>query len=119
MYRAREVDESAAPELYGMVRRLATQAGLPMPKVYLIPGEQLNAFATGRNLEHSAVAVTEGILRILNREELAGVIGHELAHIRNRDILIGTVAATIAGAISMISYDGAVGDDLWRRPQRR
>jgi len=86
-----------------MVRRLATQAGLLMPKVYLIAGEQPNAFATGRNPEDSAVAVTEGIMRILNREELAGVIGHELAHIRNRDILIGTVAATIAGAFSMIA----------------
>ena len=74
-----------------------------MPKVYLIAGEQPNAFATGRNPEHSAVAVTEGIMRILNREELAGVIGHELAHIRNRDILIGTVAATIAGVFSMIA----------------
>ena len=103
MYRAKEVNESAAPELYGLVRTLSTRARLPMPKVYLIPGDQPNAFATGRNPEHSAVAVTEGIMRILNREELAGVIGHELAHIRNRDILIGTVAATIAGAISMIA----------------
>lgn len=103
MYRAREVNESAAPELYGLVRRLATQAGLPMPKVYLIPGDQPNAFATGRNPEHAAVAITDGILRILNREELEGVIGHELAHIKNRDILIGTVAATIAGAISMLA----------------
>ncbi len=103
MYRAKEVNESAAPELYGLVRTLSTRARLPMPKVYLIPGDQPNAFATGRNPEHSAVAVTEGIKRILNREELEGVIGHELAHIRNRDILIGTVAATIAGAISMIA----------------
>lgn len=103
MYRAREVNESAAPELYGLVRRLATQAGLPMPIVYLIPGDQPNAFATGRNPEHAAVAITDGILRILNREELEGVIGHELAHIKNRDILIGTVAATIAGAISMLA----------------
>ncbi len=103
MYRAKEVNESAAPELYGLVRTLSTRARLPMPKVYLIPGDQPNAFATGRNPEHSAIAVTEGIKRILNREELEGVIGHELAHIRNRDILIGTVAATIAGAISMIA----------------
>ena len=102
MYRAKEVNEGA-PELYGLVRTLSTRARLPMPKVYLIPGEQPNAFATGRNSEHSAIAVTEGIKRILNREELEGVIGHELAHIRNRDILIGTVAATIAGAISMIA----------------
>ncbi|MFQ5709644.1 MAG: zinc metalloprotease HtpX [bacterium] len=103
MYRAKEVNESAMPELYGQVRTLSTRSRLPMPKVYLIPGDQPNAFATGRNPKHSAVAVTEGIMRILNREELAGVIGHELAHIRNRDILIGTVAATIAGAISMLA----------------
>lgn len=119
MYRAKEVNESAAPELYGLVRTLSTRARLPMPKVYLIPGDQPNAFATGRNPEHSAVAVTEGIKRILNREELEGVIGHELAHIRNRDILIGTVAATIARRHQHDSYDGAVGDDFWRRPQRR
>lgn len=103
MYHAQEVSEREAPELYGMVRNLATRARLPLPKVYLIPGEQPNAFATGRDPEHSAVAVTEGIMRILSRDELAGVIGHELAHIKNRDILIGTVAATIAGAISMIA----------------
>lgn len=101
MYNAQEV--SPASDLYTMVRTLATKAGLPMPKVYLIPGDQANAFATGRNPEHAAVAVTEGIMRILNRDELAGVIGHELAHIKNRDILIGTIAATIAGAISMIA----------------
>lgn len=101
MYNAQEVGPSS--ELYNMVRTLATKAGLPMPKVYLIPGEQPNVFATGRNPEHAAVAATEGIIRILNRDELAGVIGHELAHIKNRDILIGTIAATIAGAISMIA----------------
>jgi heat shock protein HtpX len=101
MYNAQEVSPSS--ELYATVRTLATKAGLPMPKVYLIPGEQPNAFATGRNPEHAAVAVTEGITRMLNRNELAGVIGHELAHIKNRDILIGTIAATIAGAISMIA----------------
>jgi heat shock protein HtpX len=103
MYGAREVREIEAPELHSMVRTLATRAGLPMPKLYIIPGEQPNAFATGRNPENSAVAVTEGIMRMLDREELAGVIGHELAHIKNRDILIGTVAATIAGAISMLA----------------
>lgn len=103
MYRAQEVSEHEQPALYSMVRSLATRANLPMPKVYIIPDEQPNAFATGRNPEHSAVAVTEGIMRILDREELAGVIGHELAHIKNRDILIGTIAATIAGAISMIA----------------
>jgi heat shock protein HtpX len=86
-----------------MVRTLATRAGLPMPKVYTIPNDQPNAFATGRDPNHAAVAVTEGIMRILNRDELSGVIGHELAHIKNRDILIGTVAATIAGAIAMLA----------------
>lgn len=101
MYSAQEASPSS--DLYAMVRTLATKAGLPMPKVYIIPGEKANAFATGRNPEHAAVAVTEGIMRILNRNELAGVIGHELAHIKNRDILIGTIAATIAGAISMVA----------------
>lgn len=103
MYGANEVTEREAPELHSMVRNLAMRAGLPMPKVYLIPNDQPNAFATGRNPENSAVAVTEGIRRILSRDELAGVIGHELAHIKHRDILIGTIAATIAGAISMIA----------------
>jgi heat shock protein HtpX len=104
MYGAHEVDERQAPELYNLVRRLASRAQLPMPKVYIIPSDQPNAFATGRNPEHSAVAVTEGIMRSLSREELEGVIGHELAHIKHRDILIGTVAATIAGAITMLAH---------------
>jgi heat shock protein HtpX len=104
MYNGREVSESQAPELYSMVRMLATRAGLPMPKVYVIAGDQPNAFATGRDPEHAAVAVTEGITRMLSREELSGVIGHELAHIKNRDILIGTIAATMAGAISMLAH---------------
>ena len=103
MYNAREATEREAPELYSMVRQLAQRAQLPMPKVYLIPGEQPNAFATGRNPEHAAVAATEGIMRMLSREELSGVMGHELAHIKNRDILIGTIAATAAGAISMLA----------------
>ncbi len=103
MYGARQVSEVEAPELFASVRRLATRAGLPMPKVYLINQDQPNAFATGRNPEHGAVAVTTGIMRILTREELEGVLGHELAHIRNRDILVGTVAATIAGAISYLA----------------
>jgi len=103
MYGANEVTEREAPDLYSMVRNLATRAQLPMPKVYIIPNDQPNAFATGRDPEHAAVAVTEGIQRILSRDELSGVIGHELAHIKNRDILIGTIAATIAGAISMIA----------------
>ena len=104
MYNAQEVSPSS--DLYSMVRSLATRANLPMPKVYLIPGEQPNAFATGRDPQHSAVAVTEGIQRMLSREELSGVIGHELAHIKNRDILTGTIAATLAGAISMIAQMG-------------
>lgn len=101
MYHAQEASPSS--ELYSMVRTLATRANLPMPKVYIIPEAQPNAFATGRNPEHAAVAATEGIMRLLSREELSGVIGHELAHIKNRDILIGTIAATIAGAISMLA----------------
>lgn len=103
MYGARAVTESEAPELYGTVRRLAQRAQLPMPKVYVMDEDQPNAFATGRNPEHGVVAVTTGIMRILSREELEGVIAHELAHIRNRDILVGTVAASIAGAISYLA----------------
>jgi len=104
MYRAQEVTEAEAPELFGIVRRLVQKAGMPMPKVYIIQQDQPNAFATGRNPQHAAVAVTTGIMHILSREELQGVIGHELSHIKNRDILIGTVAATIAGAISYLAY---------------
>ena len=104
MYRAREITESEAPELYGIVRRLVQKGGLPMPKVYIIHQDQPNAFATGRNPHHAAVAVTTGIMHILSREELQGVIGHELAHIKHRDILISTVAATIAGAISYLAH---------------
>ncbi len=103
MYRAQEVDRSQAPELYDMIDRLRERAGLPMPRVYVIPSNQPNAFATGRNPEHSAVAVTNGIVAMLNREELEGVIAHELAHIKHRDILISSVAATVAAAITMIA----------------
>jgi len=103
MYNAQPVTEAQAPDLYAMVRRLTQKAGLPMPKVYIIPEEALNAFATGRNPEHGVVAVTEGIMRALDREELEGVIAHELAHIKHRDILTGTIVATIAGAISMLA----------------
>lgn len=103
MYGAQEVTEAEAPELHAMVRDLARQAGLPMPRVYIIDEDQPNAFATGRNPEHAAVAVTTGILRILSPSELQGVLAHELAHVRNRDILVGTVAATIAGAISYLA----------------
>jgi heat shock protein HtpX len=103
MYGAREVNENDAPALYGVTRQLARKAGMPMPKVYLIPSDGLNAFATGRNPRHAAVAATEGLVRLLDRRELAGVMAHELSHINNRDILIGTIAAAIAGAISMIA----------------
>lgn len=103
MYKAQEVSQSEAPELYGVVAELTSKASLPMPKVYVIENDTPNAFATGRNPEHAAVAVTKGILRMLSKEELMGVIGHELSHIRHRDILISTIAATIAGAISMLA----------------
>lgn len=103
MYRAQEVKESEAPELYSMVRRLAQKAEIPMPRVYVIEEEQPNAFATGRNPKHAAVAVTTGIMRILSSEELSGVVGHELAHIKHRDILISTIAAAIAAAISYLA----------------
>jgi heat shock protein HtpX len=103
MYRAQEVSESQAPELFGVVRQLAQAAQIPMPKVYTIPEEAPNAFATGRNPQHAAVAVTEGLLRLCNRDELAGVLGHELGHVKNRDTLIMVVAATLAGALSMIA----------------
>ena len=103
MYKAQEVTENDSPEFYRVVRDLAARANLPMPKVYLIPSDGPNAFATGRNPHHAAVAATRGILKILNREELAGVMAHELAHVKNRDILIGTIAAAVAGAISMLA----------------
>jgi heat shock protein HtpX len=119
MYRAKEVSEAEAPELYGVVRRLAQKAEIPMPRVYIINEDQPNAFATGRNPNHAAVAVTTGIMRILSHEELMGVIGHELAHVKHRDILIGTIAATFAGAISYLAqmaqwamiFGGNRGDD--------
>jgi len=103
MYGAREVTEADAPVLYSVTRELANRGQMPMPKVYVIPSDGLNAFATGRNPNHAAVAATEGILRTLTREELTGVMAHELSHVHNRDILIGTIAAAIAGAISMIA----------------
>jgi len=103
MYGARQVAEAEAPELYSSVRRLSQKAELPMPKVYIMDQDQPNAFATGRNPEHGAVAVTTGIMNILSREELEGVIAHELAHIKQRDILVSTIAATIAGAISYLA----------------
>jgi heat shock protein HtpX len=106
MHGAQEVDEQSAPELYGMVRTLAERAGLPMPRVFLMDEAQPNAFATGRNPQHAAVAVTAGLLNTLNRDEVAGVIAHELAHIKNHDTLIMTITATIAGAISMLAQFG-------------
>lgn len=106
MHGAQEVDERSAPELFRMVAELAGRAQLPMPKVYLMDNPQPNAFATGRDPHHAAVAVTTGLLQMLNREELAGVIAHELAHIKNHDTLIMTITATIAGAISMIAQFG-------------
>jgi heat shock protein HtpX len=106
MHDAHEVGESTAPELVRLVRELAQQAGLPMPRVYLMDNPQPNAFATGRNPEHAAVAATTGLLQMLSREEIAGVIAHELAHVRNRDTLTMTITATIAGAISMLAQFG-------------
>ena len=106
MHDAHEVDESTAPDLVRLVRDLATRAGLPMPRVYLMDNPQPNAFATGRNPEHAAVAVTTGLLERLSREEVAGVIAHELSHIQHRDTLIMTITATIAGAISMLAQFG-------------
>jgi len=103
MYKAQPVTRGEAPELYGMVEQLSRNAGLPMPKTYIIENPAPNAFATGRNPSHAAVAVTTGILQLLDRNELMGVLGHELAHVKHRDILIGSMAATIAGAITMMA----------------
>ena len=117
MYKAQEVSPNT--ELYQIVKQQTEKSGLPMPRVYTIPTDMPNAFATGRNPKHAAVAATDGIMRILSRDELAGVIGHELAHIKHRDILIGSIVATVAGAIMMIAnmaqwaalFGGFSGDD--------
>jgi heat shock protein HtpX len=103
MYKAREIKESDHPRLFRVVRRVSTAAMIPMPKVYIIPTKAPNAFATGRSVDHAAVAATEGLIELLSEDELEGVMGHEIAHVINRDMLIGTVAATIAGAIGMIA----------------
>ena len=103
MYGAREATEADYPEFYGLVRQLAVQGGIPMPRVYIIDSDTPNAFATGRNPEHAAVAATTGIMRILSRDELLGVMAHELSHVRHRDILISSIAATIAGAITYLA----------------
>jgi len=103
-YGAKPIEESQAPRLYAIVQRLANRARIPMPRVYLIPNDTPNAFATGRNPQHAAVAVTEGIMRILDEDELEGVLAHELAHVANRDVLISTIAATLAGAITYLAH---------------
>ena len=106
IYKAREVDAASAPQFYGLVQELAQRAGLPMPRVYLIDEAQPNAFATGRNPEHAAVAATTGILQLLSARELRGVMAHELAHVKHRDILTSTIAATVAGAIAAVAQFG-------------
>ena len=119
MYKAREVDRNEAPALYDVVAELTGRAGLPMPRLCVIPQQAPNAFATGRNPDHAVVAVTEGLLGYMNRQELSGVIAHELGHVKNRDILIGSIAATLAGAIMLIAnfarwaaiFGGFSGDD--------
>lgn len=119
MYRAQPLSEAEAPELHRIVRELATNAGLPMPKVCMIPNDTPNAFATGRNPQHAVVAVTQGLLRILDLDEVRGVLAHEMAHVKNRDILIGSIAATLAGAIMVLAnmakwgaiFGGFRGDD--------
>ena len=104
MYGARPIEESEAPGLYAMVRRLATRAAIPVPRVYLVESDSPNAFATGRSPQHAAIAVTTGIMRILDDEELEGVLAHELSHVTNRDVLISTIAATLAGAITYLAH---------------
>jgi heat shock protein HtpX len=118
-YGARPVEEAEAPRLYAVVRRLATRAGIPLPRIYIVQSDTPNAFATGRNPQHAAVAVTDGIMRILDEDELEGVLAHELAHVANRDVLISTIAATLAGAITYLAhmaqwaamFGGRQGDD--------
>jgi heat shock protein HtpX len=103
MYRAQEITPQDSPQLYDMVRQIAERAGLPMPRIYVIPEKAPNAFATGRNPDHAVVAVTGGLMELMNRDEIMGVLSHEMAHVKNRDILIGSVAATMAGAIMILA----------------
>jgi len=103
MYRAREVSPGEHPQLHGIVQHLAERAGIPVPRIFIIPEKSPNAFATGRNPEHAVVAVTEGLLELMDRDEVAGVLAHELAHVKNRDILIGSIAATLAGAVMILA----------------
>jgi len=119
MYRAQPVTREQLPRAYKIVERLTQKIGLPMPKIYVIPTESPNAFATGRNPKHASVAVTHGILGLLTDEELEGVLAHELGHVNNRDILISSVAATIAGAIYHAGQHGTLCHDLWRRRRPR
>lgn len=124
MYRAKPLSEAEAPHIYAMIERLAMKAGMPMPRIYRIPTEAPNAFATGRNPKNAVVAVTDGILGLLSEEELEGVLAHELAHVEHRDILISTIAATLAGAVSMLAgmarwaviFGGARSSDEGRNP---
>jgi heat shock protein HtpX len=104
MYGAKPISEGEAPRLYAIVRRLATRGQIPMPPLYVIPSDTPNAFATGRNPEHAAVAVTEGVLRLLDEDELEGVLAHELSHVKNRDVLVSTIAATLAGAVTYLAH---------------
>ena len=120
MYGAQPIEEAAGPGPLRIVRRLATRAGIPLPRIYLIPGDTPNAFATGRNPQHAAVAVTEGIMRMLDDEELEGVLAHELSHVKNRDTLTMTIAATLGRRDHVSGAHGAVGGDVrWRPPGRR
>src|SRR5438309_8111967 len=117
MYGAQEIDEAQAPDLFAVIRQLAQRARIPMPRVYIIPQETPNAFATGRNPQHAAVAVTEGITRILDEDELEGVLGHELSHVTNRDVLISTIAANLAGAITYRAPMAQWAANVGRRPR--
>src|SRR5579883_2523447 len=119
MYRAQPVTREELPRAYAAVERLTQKIGIPMPKMYVIPTDSPNAFATGRNPQHASVAMTEGILNLLNDEELEGVLAHELGHVRNRDILISSIAATIAGAITMLARFGFFFGGMGNREDRR